>query len=102
VRVAAGVRVRSVGREVVDDPEPNLTRLRVMREPTNDRDAGAFVAVDRADHEHAGTVAGVAEAARHDASPEHRVPDDPGGLCRHRPADRCRLDRHGASMAETS
>ena len=73
MRVAARVRAHAVGIEVVDDPQPHVTGRGVVLEPPHDRDAGALVAVDRADHEHPRPVARVAEPARHDAGAEHGV-----------------------------
>ena len=46
-----------------------------MLEPPHDRDAGALVAVDRADHEHAWAVAGIAQTAGDDVGA--RAPNDP-------------------------
>ena len=73
-----------------------------MLEPPRDRNSGRFVAVDGADDQHAWATAGMAEAPGHDAGAEHRVTRDRGGRGRHRPADRCREDRHCPSMAEKS
>ena len=104
MRVAAGVRARAVGIEVGDDPEPHATRLGVVREPPNDRDAGALVAVDGADHEHAsGRRPQWPRRRAMMGVPQHGVTREPGGRRRLTGlADRCREDRHRASMAETS